>query len=137
MKNICYLICLRHLTRSGVTTNRIFYSKKTIFLHVCASCFESPSNISAKGSSIFKFFSHGKYPEPDPDPALGPEADPEREQEPDPDLEPVPEQEPDPKPDLKPDKDRERDPDPEPDPIQNQTRSIMYVMYLLYYMSKK
>ena len=31
--NLCYLICLRHLLRSGVFKNRIFVFKRPIFVH--------------------------------------------------------------------------------------------------------
>ena len=44
--NLCYLICFRHLIISRVITNRIFYTKKKlIFLHVCATYSELPSDI--------------------------------------------------------------------------------------------
>ena len=71
--DLCYLICVRQLTRSRAVTNqqkslkyeqrnlyiinffnrdreqsqiRYFYPKRPIFLHACATCFELPSNIS-------------------------------------------------------------------------------------------
>ena len=50
--NFCYLICLRHLIRSNSFTNRAFFSKKTIFLHPCATCSELSSNISSMVSMV-------------------------------------------------------------------------------------
>ena len=44
--NLCCLICLRHLIRSRLGTNRFFESEKSpIFLHACASCFGLPSTM--------------------------------------------------------------------------------------------
>ena len=42
--NLCHMICLRHLIRWRVVTNRIFCSD--FFLHTCATCSELSSNIS-------------------------------------------------------------------------------------------
>jgi len=46
--NLCYLICLRHLIRSRVVTNRnlVFSLKRFFFLHACATWFELPSTVS-------------------------------------------------------------------------------------------
>ena len=42
-----FRICLRHLIRSRLVTNRIFFSaKRPIFLHACATCSELPSKVS-------------------------------------------------------------------------------------------
>ena len=46
-RNLCYLICLRHLIWSRAVTDWIFFFPiKPILLHVCATCSQSPSNIS-------------------------------------------------------------------------------------------
>ena len=50
-RNLCYSTCLRHLISSRVATNRIFYPKRHILLHACATCNELPSNISTMGLS--------------------------------------------------------------------------------------
>ena len=47
--NLCSLICLRHLNRSGVVT----YRKGLFFLHACPTCSELPSNISTMSSPNF------------------------------------------------------------------------------------
>ena len=44
-RNICYFICLRHLTTSRAVTNRFFFIRKEKFLHACAACSELPYNI--------------------------------------------------------------------------------------------
>ena len=48
MSNLCYLICLWHLTISRVVT-------KPFFLHACSMCSELPSNIS---TMVLPFLSH-------------------------------------------------------------------------------
>ena len=45
INNLYNLICLRQLIRSRAVTNRIFFSKRPIFLHVCVTCSELPSNM--------------------------------------------------------------------------------------------
>ena len=35
--NHSYLVCLSHLTRSRVVTNRVFFSERPIFLHACVT----------------------------------------------------------------------------------------------------
>ena len=44
--DVCYLICLRHLFRLGTHTNMIFFQKNSVFLYMCATRSELPSNIS-------------------------------------------------------------------------------------------
>ena len=44
-RNLCALICLRHLFRSRAVTNQIFLPKKNVFLHACATCSGLPSNL--------------------------------------------------------------------------------------------
>ena len=43
--NLCYLIYLRHLTRSRAVTNYIFFQNSPIFFNACATCSELPSNM--------------------------------------------------------------------------------------------
>ena len=45
-RNLCYLICLRHLIRVRAVKNRIFPQKRHIFIRACAPCSELPSHIS-------------------------------------------------------------------------------------------
>ena len=54
VRNLCYLICLRHLIRSRAVTTKKFSLKRPIFLNACATCSELPSNIS-------KMFIPGRY----------------------------------------------------------------------------
>ena len=37
--NLCYSTCLRHLIRSRIVTNWIFYTKRPVFHHACATCY--------------------------------------------------------------------------------------------------
>ena len=46
-RNLCYLFSVRHLTRSRVMTNWIFFSEKTYFPACVRTCSELPSNKSA------------------------------------------------------------------------------------------
>ena len=56
-RNLCYLICLRHLIRTSAGTKRIFTLKRTlIFYHACATCSKLPSNLSTMLTVRFLYF---------------------------------------------------------------------------------
>ena len=45
--NLCYVISSGHSNRYRSVTNLMFYPKRPVFFHACATCSEIPSNISA------------------------------------------------------------------------------------------
>ena len=48
LRNLCFLICLRHLIRSRAVNIGFFSPKRPIFPHAYATCSELPSNIPSK-----------------------------------------------------------------------------------------
>ena len=59
--NLCYFICLSHLIRSRVVTNRILFSEIPVILHAGAKCSELQSIIGSMGKTGYRYVA---YPAP-------------------------------------------------------------------------